>query len=413
MEPVASVLTQHAEEAAFLWLLRDQAVERPQYNLRTLTELDERVEAHLDGLRVAGEHGWQAAWAQFEAHPEPGEAFAVAALAFQAADPGRTQQVLERAFASPALVRAAVSAHGWLSGDDALIQSSITGSSLEPSSRLMTVAGSAIQRFHPGPILAKSLRSEDPQLRARAMKAAGELGDTTVLPLVRAGLTAKELDVRFAAAWTVARLTGDPSAAAELQTIAVTESRFLRRAAEMAVRILSPSAARSWIGMLDTLSGCERLAIHTMSAFGDPVAIPQLIERMKTPALARAAGEAFSFITGIHLTNAKLEGAEPEGFEAGPTEDPEDDRVAIDPDDGLAWPDAALAKKWWDANRKQFPPGVRHLSGRPINSEHLKAILKSGYQRQRAAAAIELAIRNSRQPLFEVRAPGWRQASEC
>jgi len=35
--------------------------------------------------------------------------------------------------------------------------------------------------------------------------------------------------------------------------------------------------------------------------------------------------------------------------------------------------------------------------------------LKNGYQRQRAAAALELAILKPGRPLFEVRAPGFRQ----
>jgi len=36
-------------------------------------------------------------------------------------------------------------------------------------------------------------------------------------------------------------------------------------------------------------------------------------------------------------------------------------------------------------------------------------VLRRGSQRQRAAAAIELALINPAQPLFEVRAPGYRQ----
>ena len=43
---IPEILSRHAEEAAFLWLLRDRAVARPQYTLSTLTELDQRVEAH-------------------------------------------------------------------------------------------------------------------------------------------------------------------------------------------------------------------------------------------------------------------------------------------------------------------------------------------------------------------------------
>jgi hypothetical protein len=51
---IAEIVSQHAEEAAFLWLLRSNAVGAPHYSLKDLAKLDGRVEAHLDGLRVAG-----------------------------------------------------------------------------------------------------------------------------------------------------------------------------------------------------------------------------------------------------------------------------------------------------------------------------------------------------------------------
>ncbi|NUO82425.1 hypothetical protein HUU05_20310, partial [candidate division KSB1 bacterium] len=47
--------------------------------------------------------------------------------------------------------------------------------------------------------------------------------------------------------------------------------------------------------------------------------------------------------------------------------------------------------------------------GLTITPERLQQVLRNGFQRQRAAAALELAMRQSGQPLFEVRAPGFRQ----
>jgi len=41
--------------------------------------------------------------------------------------------------------------------------------------------------------------------------------------------------------------------------------------------------------------------------------------------------------------------------------------------------------------------------------EWLKTVLRDGRQRQRAAAALELAIRQPGTPLFNVKAPGFRQ----
>jgi hypothetical protein len=53
---------------------------------------------------------------------------------------------------------------------------------------------------------------------------------------------------------------------------------------------------------------------------------------------------------------------------------------------------------------------VRYLLGRPIDDEAwLEHVLREGFQRQRAAAALELAIRRPTEPLFNVAAPAWRQ----
>ena len=42
---IESIVEQHAEEAAFLWLLRDAAVQAPHYSLNDQAGLDERVES--------------------------------------------------------------------------------------------------------------------------------------------------------------------------------------------------------------------------------------------------------------------------------------------------------------------------------------------------------------------------------
>ncbi len=137
--------------------------------------------------------------------------------------------------------------------------------------------------------------------------------------------------------------------------------------------------------------------------------VPWLIEQMKIPELARVAGEALTMITGLELDSAPFEGQWPEGFEAGPTEDPEDENVEMDPDENLPWPDREKIAEWWRKNQDRFENGTRYLVGRPMTVEWLNDVLRNGYQRQRAAAALELAIRQPGTPLFEVRAPGWRQ----
>ena len=149
--------------------------------------------------------------------------------------------------------------------------------------------------------------------------------------------------------------------------------------------------------------------MRVAGAVGDPEAVPWLIAQMRVPPLARSAGEAFALLTGVHIAYDKLEGKKPAGFEPGPNDNPNDDNVAMDDDDNLAWPDAELVAQWWQKHQAGFAKGKRHLRGQPLGADALADALRGGWQRQRAAAALEVALTKRGQPLFEVRAPALRQ----
>jgi len=76
------ILTQHAEDAAVLWQRRTRAVNAPHYNKMYLSRLDEQLEAHIDGLRIAGSTGWDEALAAYDDIGGAGEMFTLATLAF-------------------------------------------------------------------------------------------------------------------------------------------------------------------------------------------------------------------------------------------------------------------------------------------------------------------------------------------
>ena len=106
----------------------------------------------------------------------------------------------------------------------------------------------------------------------------------------------------------------------------------------------------------------------------------------------RQAGAIGALITGVDLAYADLEGVALDSEERGPTENPADEQVAIDPDDHLPWPDPQLVAKWWEDNRHRFQNGTRHLLGRRAGEEAARHAFAEGYQRQRRAAAYELAL---------------------
>ena len=410
MKFIPKVLTQHTEEAAFLWHLRNSAVSQPHYRAWELSKLDLRVDAHLDGLRVAGDDGWQFARKELEDHPEPGESFGPAVIAFESGNQAQIRDLLETAAGNSANWRPVAAALGWLDDPNAAADHAIQliHSDL-PAARRIGVSAAAIRRLVPGPILSKALTDKDPAVIARGAVLSASSAPPASRQLLRSHLSSKDLPTRFWAAWSMALVGGDSSAVAELRTIALTEPRFRRRAVDMAVRRGDARTTKAWLPGLEATAGGKRLVLQALGALGDPDAVPRLLDAMNDPPVARVAGEAFAFITGVHISYDELEGQQPEGFESGPTEDPADEDVAMDPDGNLYWPDPAKCEKWWSHNRGRFNAGTRYLCGKPMTPEALRDVLKNGYQRQRAAAALELAIREPGKPLYEVRAPGFRQ----
>ncbi len=403
------IIEQHSEEAAFLWLLRGSAVSAPHYKLKDLAKLDDRIDAHIDGLRIAEDAGWEILKKQLEEHPEPGEAFAAAVLAFESNKDDRIGFVIKFGTATIEASRGLVSALGWLPYDRAekVIQR-LLGTEA-PAVLRVGIAASAVHRQNPRRALDNALAHADPLLKSRALRAVGELGLVDYLPTTRKNLTSENPSCRFWAAWTLALVSGDKDAIAQLQVVAESESPYREKAVQMVTRRLEPSAAKMWQRKLSQNPKRVRLATIGAGLLGDPEAVPVLIERMKNPELARVSGEAFTMITGVDIAYQDLDANMPEGFESGPTENPKDEDVSMEPDENLPWPKPEVIQNWWSKHQGQFSNGTRHLLGKPMTPEWLYQVLREGRQRQRAAAALEIALRQRGTKLFEVRAPGFRQ----
>jgi len=404
---IPHIVLQHAENLGFNWLLRDRAINEPHYSLSDLAKLDDRLEADIDGLRIAGDAGWEICKQELK-WEEAGEIFTASFLAFEIDDALRIHEVLEVGGAEPELCRGVISALGWLPFEQGVKHTTQFQTAESTNLRYIGLAAHAIHRQDPGQPLEEALRSEDALLKARALKAVGELGRRDLLAYLQANFREENSKCHFYASWSAA-LLGDAYAYPILQSITQSDSPYREEATKMVLRRLHPKTAQDWLKELAQSSEHLRQAVIGAGALGDPALIPWLFEMMHVPEHARAAGEAFTMITGVDLAYEDLEGEWPEGFEAGPTENPEDENVAMDPDEDLPWPELELIQKWWANHKSNFQNGTRYLVGKPISSEWLQQVLRNGFQRQRAAAALELAIKQPGQPLFEVRAPGFRQ----
>lgn len=398
-------------EAASLWLLRRKAVCAPHYTLTDLLELDNRLEAQIDALRVAGEPGWETAVSQTQSGRVE-YLFAPFVLAFESREANRINALPEKADAAPELADAAISALGWLEWD--LARPNIQEMLLSPSSMHQTIgiAASAFHRQDPGSRLENAFYSGDPELRTCGLKAVGELGgrgDKLMPGRLQDQMKSANAQTRFRAAWS-ALLLGDTSALEILKKFTLDPaSPFRHDAMHPALRRMDLKDALALHAQLAQKPELQRQAVIAAGVIGDPALMPWLISRMSIPPLARMAGEAFTNITGIQLDAERLDGPWPEGFAAGPTDDPKDNNVEMDPDEYLPWPDAEAVAAWWEKNKTGYKTGERCLLGKPITKENLRIILQTGLQLQRTAAALELALLEPGKPLFNTAAPAWRQ----
>jgi uncharacterized protein (TIGR02270 family) len=268
------------------------------------------------------------------------------------------------------------------------------------------VIGCAAQRRDPGDALAGALADQDAALRAAGLWAAGVLGRRDLRGAMTHHLQDDDEACRFWSAWSTVRL-GEDAALPALWSFVEGGGERAEAACQLAVMRMSAGEASVKLDALDGDEGA-RVAVIGAGAFGDIARVPWLIERMAEPQLARIAGEAFTILTGAPIAGTLI-AAPPADHVAGPTEHPDDDDVALDPDEHRRWPNADAVAAWWQQHASDYVAGVRHFLGQPVADQVLHAALRLAPQTVRALAALKLAAQSPGQPLFPVDAPGFRQ----
>ncbi|MBS0509657.1 MAG: TIGR02270 family protein [Proteobacteria bacterium] len=405
---IAIVVQQHASEAAHLRQVRSVLIAAPHVKLLQLRRLDDRIAAHLDGLAVAGEFGSRLCDAALES-PGTGEFFFAAVRALDVRKVDSLDKALALAAALPEALTGLVSAFGWVSATDlkGVVTSLLTSPDL--FRQRIGITACALHRVDPGPILAGAIVSPEPALRARALRCAGEVGRADLLPALASALKDGDMECRFRAAQSAVLLGDRGVALTVLRETALRPGPFRLGALALTLFAADPASASELMRQVASQREDVRLLIRAVGFAWDAERIPWLIGLMSDDKLARLAGESFSFITGLDLAWLDLERKPPEHFESGPNDNPEDEDVSMDEDDGLPWPDQAKVHAWWVANSQRFQPGVRYFMGAPPSWAHCLQVLKDGYQRQRIAAAQYLCLLRPGTPLFNCAAPAWRQ----
>ncbi len=304
------IIQQLADNASFLWVLRGRQRREPHVFPEHIAELDERIQANLDGLSQYGDDAWAIAQANGE-FPQGGEAFCLGYLAFSSEDVAKIQYATEFALQNDDTFKGLVSALAWLPGQKVhpWVKQFFHSKNLEH--KRLALAACRVRKEDPAGFLNAIFEREDcvthAPLLAEALRTAGFFKRADLIELPKKFLANPEPQVLFWAIYASLQ-TGNLAAAELLNTYCTTTDESLaslqERALLLAMWYLPLQLARSWIGSW-VEQGLLRTAIKACGFLGDTVSIPWLKSQMEVKELNRVAGEAFYLITQQHAPEGK------------------------------------------------------------------------------------------------------------
>ncbi|MBE5314551.1 MAG: hypothetical protein H4O13_04025 [Xanthomonadales bacterium] len=177
--PVANLINQHVSELAFTWQRRLRAWSAPNHRAAHLHEIDSQLDAHLDGLQIAGREALAPAMQRFKRWGTDEEAFAAAAVvglcATDAADEATRLELDSLLIANPRSAGGAAAALFWISETRALplLQRWWTSDQrvLWRAAFPACLPNPQVRRPH---LIDDALLRSDGSLQARALRAIGE-----------------------------------------------------------------------------------------------------------------------------------------------------------------------------------------------------------------------------------------------
>ena len=417
---VHAIQMRHAEEAAFYWMQHDANAISPHLRFARLAHFDKLINAHLDGLRAAGESAWELALKNLTRWRTNGESFTAYVLMLESNNAEKLNTLWRLVKTCPDTTYSGlISALGWVAPSVALPWLEYwLGQAEFAGLQMIALRGYAIRRIAPATPLDLFFRSQHAFVRAAACMLAGRVRMYTYNSYLHALRQDADADVRAAAALAL-HLQGEGAAVAidmwqALQHLNLTANNAKGLARQQGFeRCISyarhfghalPVNHFDWPQVAQMLP--PRQALTLFAHHGDPVTIPIIASFLANPEHARLAAWALRMITGIDLDAQGLTKPSPE-----PDEN-EDERTTplSDPDVGLPWPNPQAISVWWNANRTRYFAGNRLLLGQPINDKaHSLDVLDYGTQAERYAAALNLALSDRQLPFIETRAAAEEQ----
>lgn len=365
---LVDVLDEHLDELGFLFGQWLGAQRDPDYTLRAVADLEERIRAHLQGVQVPGDKAWPHLL-ELLAGDDADLAFAAAYSLLHTSRPEHATAVVQSFAAAEEELLAALTtalAHGPL--DPAALEQVRALLSAQPTAR--AAAAAEVLVLHDAlQLSAEQLRyfldDEDPRVRRAGWYLAALLGVDLPPRAYAAGIRDADPAVLIAALETGAWCGVAGVLPALRQFVEPATPEKLDALRVLAVLGTAEDTQRMQIAVADPALGSHRFALA--GAFGSPALMPLVLAALADPdpAAAAAAGAAFTRMTGADIesnTRAAVppeDGTEPDEFDA-------------EFQDEVYLPDPARAAAEWDRLRPRLETVPRLCRG--IDATHARAL---------------------------------------
>ncbi len=341
---IPDILEEHFEELAFLWGQRRAALRSPAYTLKKVRELEERIEAHVQGVLVPPpEH----VRALHEPALSGDDGLAAFAAGYALLRMGNADRVVEAWLAATGDCLAGLTealAHGFPS-------SRVVSLPCERPAAVEVLAFHGVQRLELRQ-LETWLGAEDRETRRAAWRAAALAGVVPSPQFFAAALRDDDPAVR-SASLEAAVWQRHPGLFAVFRDLAARPGAKYAEAYLLYGALAGPEdlARIRCIGEAAVLGPVR---FEALGCYGHPAVVDLLLAGMKSddPKSAAAAGMAFTKITGHDVRSGrKAPAAEvADAFEREFIEE-------------VALPDGDRARSWWAANANQWAGAMRVCRG--------------------------------------------------
>jgi hypothetical protein len=416
---IAPLVLRHAGDAAFYWQQRDGSLHAPLVGLAQLQEFDRLLDAHLDGLRAAADHGWTTALAQVERWSRAPEVFVGVTLALEQPE----AQAIARLDTLWRLVQRQPQhmLRGWISAlarldsthARAWCERLLSAGRPIPVPPALAVACWRTLALQSAPlsqsltaVLSRALQSPEPAVRAAASRVAARhmperlpalLDDADRQVRAEAAIGLAASSHRFVASnvlWNACDTL--------LQEAATLQGRYKAQAHHRLNRwlkhlgLLVPLGQPGMAKLLQLLP--PRLGLSLVLHHGDAQYLPWVLEQMEDPGVSRLAGWVWSAWTGLDLQQ--------QGLALPPREPGMPIRATDTLDPGLPEPDVGRVR----ALGLQLPHGQPSLWGLILDDDALHQLLVHAPQPLRWIAAQRLAMKG--RAWMNIRAHGLDQRAD-